>query len=136
MQLSFDNIAVSVADVDRAADWYCRVFGFKQGYRTILADLKADFQVLGRDDIKIELISQEGVVRHEDASIDPPHHLGKTNIMAIVFRTDDLDATTAEIEAAGVEFVWKNQTLSEDGLRSTVLRDPDGNLVNILCYPR
>ena len=24
---------------------------------------------------------------------------------------------------------------AEDGLRSTMLRDPDGNMVNVLCYP-
>lgn len=135
MDVKFDNVAVSVTDVAASADWYSQLFGFKLGYQTHLAPLNADFAVLERDDIRIELISQKGVRRHEDADIDPPHHLAKTNIMAIVFSTEDLDAATARMEEMGVTFVWKNQTLSEDGLRSTMLRDPDGNMVNVLCYP-
>lgn len=135
MTMKFDNIAVSVSDVAASADWYGSLFGFKLGYQTYLEPLEADFAVSERDDIRIELISQKGVKRHEDADIDPPQHLAKTNIMAIVFATDDLDATTAKLEDKGVQFVWKNQTLSEDGLRSTMLRDPDGNMVNVLCYP-
>jgi catechol 2,3-dioxygenase-like lactoylglutathione lyase family enzyme len=133
--MKFDNVAISVTDVDASAKWYGQLFGFKLGYRTHLDGLDAQFAVLERPDIKIELISQRGVKRHEDADIDPPHHLGKTNIMAIVFSTDDLEKSTAEMEAAGAQFIWKLQTLSADGLRSTMLRDPDGNMLNVLCYP-
>jgi catechol 2,3-dioxygenase-like lactoylglutathione lyase family enzyme len=134
--MKFDNVAISVTDVDASAQWYGRIFGFKLGYRTHLTELDAQFAVLERPDIRIELISQRGVKRHEDASINPPHHLAKTNIMAVVFSTDDLEKSTAEMEAAGAEFVWKLQTLSADGLRSTMLRDPDGNMLNVLCYPK
>jgi hypothetical protein len=52
-----------------------------------------------------------------------------------VFRTDDLEAATAYLETCEVDFVWKNQTLSADGLRSTMIRESDGVLVNMLCYP-
>jgi catechol 2,3-dioxygenase-like lactoylglutathione lyase family enzyme len=136
MTTRFDNIAVSVSDVEASAAWYGKLFGFTVGYRTFLEGLQADFLVLLRDDIRIELISQKGVARHEDADIQPPNHLAKTNIIAIVFSTDDLDTATAEMEREGAAFVWKNQVLSADGLRSTMLRDPDGNMINVLCYPK
>lgn len=136
MTMAFDNVAISVTDVDVAADWYGRLFGFRPGYRTFLTELEADFLVLERDDLRIELISQRGVKRHEDAEVEPPAHLGKTNIMAVVFRTGDLASETARIVDAGAHFVWREQVLSEDGLRSTMLRDPDGNLINILQYPQ
>ena len=80
MDVKFDNVAVSVTDVAASADWYSQLFGFKLGYQTHLAPLNADFAVLERDDIRIELISQKGVRRHEDADIDPPHHLAKMNL--------------------------------------------------------
>ena len=135
MTLEFDNIAISVTNVDAAAKWYGDMFGFKQGYRTHLGDLDADFLVLERNDVRVELVSQAGCQRHEDSSIQPPNHLTKSKIIAIVFRTDDIEATTKDFEAKGAEFVWKNQLLSEDGLRSTMLRDPDENMINVLCYP-
>ena len=136
MSMTFDNVAISVTDVDAAATWYAALFGFRPGYRTVLDDLEADFLVLERDDLRIELISRRGVRRHEDASVEPPDHLNKTNIMAVVFRTDDLGAETRRMEkAADTTFVWKELVLSADGLRSTMLRDPDGNLINVLQYP-
>lgn len=136
MQVEFDNVAISVTDVDRAADWYCDLLGFQTGYRTRLDELDADFMVLERDDVRLELVSQAGCQRHEDAEVQPPNHLKKSNIMAVVFRTDDLDSTTTDLEHKGAAFVWKKQVLSEDGLKSTMLRDPDGNFVNVLCYPK
>lgn len=135
MPVKFDNVAVSVTNVEKAAEWYGDLFGFELGYKTFLDPLNADFAVLVRDDIRIELISQRGCERHEDADVQPPHHLKKTNIMAIVFSTDDLATQTAEMERSGATFLWKNQVLSEDGLKSTMLRDPDGNMVNVLQYP-
>ena len=55
--------------------------------------------------------------------------------MAMVFRTADLEAATKGLENLGVTFVWKLQLLSGDGLRSTMVRDPDETLINILHYP-
>jgi len=136
MSMKFDNVAISVTDVDVSAAWYGKLFGFTLGYRTFLEPLDAQFAVVERPDIRIELISQRGVRRHEDADVNPPHHLAKTNIMAVVFLTDDLDSVTAKLEEAGAQFIWKLQTLSGDGLRSTMLRDPDGNMINVLSYPK
>jgi catechol 2,3-dioxygenase-like lactoylglutathione lyase family enzyme len=131
----FDNVAISVSNVEASAAWYAELFGFTPGYRTYLNELEADFQIIERGDIRIELISRRGVQRNEDALLDPPEHLSKTRIIAVVFSTDNLEAATARMEELGVQFVWKNRTLSTDGLRSTLVRDPDGNIVNLLQYP-
>ncbi len=135
MTLAFDNIAISVTDVDAAAQWYGDMFDFKPGYRTHLGDLDADFLVLEREDVRVELVSQAGCQQHEDGAIQTPNHLKKSKIIAMVFRTNDIEAATKDFEAKGAIFVWKNQLLSEDGLRSTMLRDPDQNMINVLCYP-
>ncbi|WP_432260863.1 VOC family protein [Cupriavidus sp. TMH.W2] len=47
-----------------------------------------------------------------------------------MLETDDLAATTAALTAQGVEIVWSEQALTP-ALASTMIRDPEGNLVNI-----
>ncbi|MFF4053297.1 VOC family protein [Streptomyces chartreusis] len=132
---AFDNIALSVTDMDRAVRWWSDVFGFVPGYRTWITPLGAEFQILERPDMRIELLSQPGSTRHTDAEVVPGPHLRTSGAKAVVFRTDDLDAATQHLERCEVEFVWKSRILSEDGLRSTMVREPDGVLVNVLCYP-
>lgn len=135
LAIVFDNVAVSVTNLDRAVEWWVRVFGFTPGYRTWIEPLGAEFQVVERDGIRIELLYQPGSRVHADARIVPGPHLRTSGAKAIVFRTDDLEAATAYLESCEVDFVWKNRTLSPDGLRSTMIREPDGVLVNVLCYP-
>lgn len=133
--IAFDNVAISVTDIDRSADWYGRLFGFRRGYQTYIDPLQADFVILERDDMRIELLSRSTTIRNPDAEIVPGPHIDKTGAKAIVFRTSDLDAVTSHLEREGAVFEWKLQTLSSDGLQSTMVRDPDGTIVNVLCYP-
>ncbi|MFC4951141.1 VOC family protein [Pseudonocardia sp. GCM10023141] len=96
---------------------------------------RAAFQVVERNGIRIELLCRPGSRVHPDAEIVPGPHLRTSGTKAIVFRTDDLEAATAYLESCGVHFEWKNEELSADGLRSTMIRDPDGVFVNVLRYP-
>jgi len=131
--IAFDNIAIAVTDLQRSADWYKRIFGFEIRYRTFIDPLKAEFMILRRQDMQIELLAQQSAAR--SAEMIPGPHLQTSGIKAIVFRTNDLEAVTAYLEDEVVDFVWKIATLSKDGLRSTMIRDPDGNLINVLSYP-
>ena len=133
--IEFDNVAVSVTDINRSADWYGRLFGFRRGYSTYIEPLEADFQILERDDIRIELLSRATTVRNPDADIVPGPHIDRTGAKAIVFRTSSLEAVTSHLENEGAVFEWKLKPLSADGLRSTMVRDPDGTIINILQYP-
>ncbi|GAB5100707.1 VOC family protein [Caballeronia sp. HLA56] len=131
----FDNVAISVTDIDRSADWYGRLFGFRRGYSTYIESMQAHFQILERSDMRIELLSRATTVRNSDADIVPGPHIDKTGVKAVVFRTSDLEAVTWHLEREGASFEWKMKHLSEDGLRATMIRDPDGTIINILQYP-
>lgn len=133
--LEFDNVAVSVTDLAKSLEWYQRVFGFEVVYRTFSTVVDAELVIIERDGARIELLSQRRARLHPDAPIVPGPHLRTSGLKAIVFRTDDLEAITAYLESCDVTFEWKVQTLSADGLRSTMVRDPDGILINILTYP-
>jgi glyoxylase I family protein len=49
---------------------------------------------------------------------------------ALVLESSDLAATTTSLVAHGVETVCADQPISADR-RSTMIRDPEGNLINV-----
>ena len=131
--LEFDNVAISVTDLDQSIAWYERVFGFTVAYRTYSDAVEAHFVLLEIKGLRIELLSRPGIKRSPDMTPGP--HLSTSGLKAIVFRTHDLEAVTARFESFDLELVWKLRAVSADGLRATMIRDPDGNLINVLSYP-
>lgn len=65
----------------------------------------------------------------------PGPHLATSGLEAIVFRTGDLEGVTARFESLGIDLVWRLETLTPDGMRATMIRDPDGTLINVLACP-
>ncbi|MGF6936676.1 hypothetical protein OKW41_005838 [Paraburkholderia sp. UCT70] len=55
---------------------------------------------------------------------------GLLGLKAMMFETDDLEAITALLTEHQVDMVWADQPLSAER-RSTLLRDPEGNLIHI-----
>jgi lactoylglutathione lyase len=49
----------------------------------------------------------------------------------LIIGVEDVDATTARLEALGVQFVLGPQNYPAWGMRSAYLRDPDGNLIEL-----
>ncbi|WP_186051862.1 VOC family protein [Burkholderia gladioli] len=133
--LSFDNVAIAVTDIERSADWYSRVLGFRRGYRTFIESTQADFLIMERADLKIELVSRASTTSNPEADVPPGPHLDKAGAKAVVFRTTDLAALTAHFEHHKVSFEWKMKKIADDGLSATMIRDPDGIIINVLCYP-
>lgn len=131
--LVFDNVAVAVTDMDQSITWYKRVFGFEVAYRTYSTAVQADFVLLEISGLRIELLSKPAIERSPE--ITPESLLSVSGLKAIVFRTRDLEAVTARFERLDLTFVWKLRSISADGLRATMIRDPDGNLINVLSYP-
>jgi catechol 2,3-dioxygenase-like lactoylglutathione lyase family enzyme len=130
-EMQFNNVAISVANIDESADWYVRVFGFKLISRTYFEPVSAEVAFLARDDIRIELLQVEGAGRVEQLYDNPPVHLKTLGIKAIVFDVPDLPAFSEFLANNDVTVIWANQVLNEEGLKSTLLRDLDGNLINV-----
>ena len=131
--LEFDNVAISVTDLDRSIEFYERVFGFTVAYRTYSDAVEAQFVLLQIPGMRIELLSRPGVER--SPAMTPGPHLATSGLKAIVFRTQDLEAVTDRFDSLGLTLVWRLRSVSADGLRATMIRDPDGNLINVLSYP-
>jgi len=127
--LRLNNVAIAVADLDIMTGWYERVLGLTVAERGRFDAVGADYVMLDGDGYRIELVARGSPGVFVDRT-EPPEHLDVLGYKALVLDADDLPAVTRGFLAAGVEIVWADASLGP-GRRSTLIRDPEGNLVNI-----
>ncbi|NLW78581.1 MAG: glyoxalase/bleomycin resistance/dioxygenase family protein [Ruminococcaceae bacterium] len=60
----------------------------------------------------------------------PPQNGGGDQVQ-LVLPCDDVDKAYIELKAKGVEFLGEPQTIEDWGMRCVVLRDPEGNLLEL-----
>lgn len=128
---SFYNVAIVVSSIDRAVEWYGRVFGFVEQARGPIAE--GTVALLNGAGVTLEILEwglEEEPIRPEVLFADPPYHLLPVGNKILVFNVDDLCAATAEFEERGATIVWREKELAP-GWRSTAIRDMDGNLINV-----
>jgi len=53
---------------------------------------------------------------------------------ALVFEVEDLDAFASDVKGAGIVLVTEPKEMPDWGIRTTHLRDPDGNLVEVFTH--
>jgi glyoxylase I family protein len=128
--LRLNNVALAVANLDHMIGWYQNALGLRVEERGHFDPVNADFAMLTGDGFRLELVSRAGGEHRPADRSAPPLHLHALGWKAIVLETDDLAATTAALVAHGVEIVWAEQQLTPT-LASTMVRDPEGNLINI-----
>ncbi|WP_371367566.1 VOC family protein [Pseudomonas sp. QL9] len=129
-RLQLNNLALAVADLPRAIDWYQRVLGFAVEERGHFEPVAADFAMLVGAGIRLELVASRRATLREVDRTPPPRHLQVLGWKALVLQCDDLAAVGEHLRAAGVELLWEEQPLNESR-SSTLLRDPEGNLINL-----
>jgi catechol 2,3-dioxygenase-like lactoylglutathione lyase family enzyme len=130
MPFRFNNIALAVADLERAIVWYGDVLGFTVAERGRFDAVGADYAMIDGAGIRIELVSRaDGDHKPVDRTA-PPHHLDVLGWKALVLEVDDLPAATARFAEQGAEMIWADMQISADR-RGTMLRDPEGNMVHI-----
>lgn len=134
------HMAVCVPDVDAAVAWYESVLGLTvlsppylmQG-RAITRDLgellpgrpvavKAAIVGIGDDDHVLELIEYPNEPNYLGAD---PHAVNQPGLTHVGLLCDDIDATRAALEAAGVELLVSG-VADVAGVRTTWFRDPWG----------
>lgn len=128
-RLTFNNIALAVEDVEGMADWYCGMLALSRGEAGRFDAVGADFVMLVGSDFRLELVSRGRPGVWPDRT-SPPEHLDVLGYKALVLNTNDLRATTTCLMEADVEIVWADRELAP-ARRSTMIRDPEGNLINI-----
>ncbi|CAG4908900.1 VOC family protein [Paraburkholderia gardini] len=128
--LRLHNFALAVRDLDAMIAWYEAVLGFAVSERGRFDAVGADYAMIEAGGMRIELVSRAGETGRPVDRTAPPGHLNVPGWKALVLETDDLPAATAALVRHTVEIVWADQPLSAH-LRSTMIRDPEGNMINI-----
>ncbi len=116
--MQFASVRIITSDVQRLVAFYERVTGFKGvTYTPVFAEILAPSCTLAIGDVKTVPLFGEG-------SAEP----SANRSVILEFRVDDVDAEYARLE--GIELVQPPTTMPW-GNRSLLIRDPDGNLVNL-----
>jgi len=128
----FQAIALSVANLNAMADWYADALGFVPTRRGEFSAIGAEFVLLAAPGLTLELISRPAESHTTVDRTPPPDHLSALGWKALVLNTDDLSALTAHLKSIEAEIVWAEAFLGP-GMKSTLIRDPEGNLINIFA---
>lgn len=128
--LRFNNATVATQDLPGMSAWYAATLGLAIEERGRFDAVDAAYVMLKGNGLRIEMIARRAPATREVDRTPPPGHLDVLGLKALVFETDDLPAFTALLQARGADIVWADQQISTDR-RSTLIRDPDGNLINI-----
>lgn len=122
--MDFASVRIITDDLDRLVAFYEHVLGV-QAVRP--APVFAEF----RTPTGTLAIGTTATVAMLGAGAPQP---GSNRSVILEFLVDDVDAEFARIEAAAQDVVLPPTTMPW-GNRSTLLRDPDGNLVNLFSRP-
>ncbi len=122
---TFLKVLVNIysTEIRRAANFYGGVLGLAETYRFPYEGEPEhiEFQV---DGTTIAVSSPAGLRAHGMPPATPGHPF------EIGIKTDNVDATIAELRAAG-DTILKDPSMSPAGIRYSYIADPDGNWISL-----
>ncbi len=121
--MSFASVRIVTDDLDRLVAFYERVTG-QRAERP--APVFAQFSGAGA----VLAIASTATVAMLDGALVP----GADHSVVVEFEVDDVDAAFAAL-GSGPEDVVLGPTTMPWGNRSALVRDPDGNVVNLFSRP-
>jgi len=136
---AFSHVGISVASLERSVAFYTHVLGFEvlqqvafhgERYERILGlpGARGRIAVIKRADLELELFEFE---RPECGGADGQRPVSNLGISHFAVSVDDMAATYARLEAAGVQFHCP--PIEFPGVATaTYARDPDGNVIEFI----
>ncbi|GAA4856080.1 VOC family protein [Kitasatospora terrestris] len=122
-----------VADLDRAAHWYRRVFGFETVSRLDIPERGERVAFLAAGPLRLELAERDGSAALHRA--DPPEHGFVQGPSHLAFYVDDLDAVLAELAGLGVPVAVGPVDIAPLALSVAFVRDIEGHLIEFVQSP-
>jgi lactoylglutathione lyase len=114
-------------DMEAGIRFYGDLLGLKETFRTPREGIPEHIEFAVGDGLTIGLGTVEAARRVHGVDAEPG-----TPAMVLVLWTDDVDRAYEQLVAAGVPAVQPPHDTGNDN-RNALLRDPDGNLVEIVA---
>ena len=126
------HAGISVPDLERSLDWYCRAFDLTEGYRFEVPPigLRGVF-ALDRAGAGVELLEKSGALPGVNRA-DPPSANEVHGYNHMCFEVEDLEAAYARALRHGATAVWDPRDAPEPGVRMAYVTDLDGNLIELI----
>lgn len=128
------HFGLTVPDLEIAADWYGRAVGYLPFAKTRNEDLNLDMVLLKSEssDCYLELFFSPGQTRPEPEFSDIPAHLPFEGWRHPAFIVSNIAAELERVANDGIEVISQPVSVEEFGYRYAFLRDPFGNLVELV----
>lgn len=119
--------AISVPKLDESVRWYVDTLGFALVTQSAFPDHHLRLAILERDGFRLELVELEGSQPPAKLvpGVDNPAMI--QGFGKVAFTVGDFDAWLARVRRAGVRFQLEPRTSPEDGSRSFIILDNNGN---------
>ena len=129
MIIGFDHIGLTVKDLNKSTEFYTKVLDFKEGKKFEYAERGMTIQFLNTGGVQLELFGHSKEV--SEAEKKPL----QTGVAHIAFEVENLNETYEKLKARGVEFE-REPRVAMMGQRIVFLKDPDGNRLELVEWPR
>jgi catechol 2,3-dioxygenase-like lactoylglutathione lyase family enzyme len=128
----FDHVGLSVADLDAQRDFYAAALGMTAvDEEFTMPEARVRTAILrSPDGLRIELIERGGSASQEFT--DPFDGAGTQGYFHWALSVDDLDAAFARLLGAGAAEVSAPAPAVRPGARFAYVKDPEGNLIELI----
>ena len=123
--------AIIVSNIDTAVQWYTDKLGFELRNRNELPERNIRQANLQRGHALIELIQIGTALFPDDLLADQPRGTELAGVSKFGFSVADFDRWIEFLTAAGTEFLGRVVQDPVSGKKTIILKDPDGNLVQL-----
>jgi catechol 2,3-dioxygenase-like lactoylglutathione lyase family enzyme len=124
-------VGLSVADIDRTTAWYVEKLGFKVTRDAPLGNAGGKLRWIEAGGQRIELMQLPDSEPGPDRAL-PPSHAGVRGYTHLTLEVLDLDAATKTLATRGVTPALGPVPVGALGVKVLFLRDPEGNMVELL----
>ncbi|MDE2303578.1 MAG: VOC family protein [Sphingomonadales bacterium] len=139
--MKFNHVGISVTDLDRSIAFYRDMLGLEPlgepfpfagpQFSEIMdiADVQGRMCMIARGNLWLELFEFANPAGKAKDGNYPVSDRGYSHFGVTV---DDIEATYAKLQAAGVRLHGRLQTFNGGSMRAAYCRDPDGNVFEIM----
>jgi catechol 2,3-dioxygenase-like lactoylglutathione lyase family enzyme len=128
--IQLHHIALSVADLGRAIDWYGEALALRPTVRATLPGFRLAM-LEAPNGMRIEVFEAENASRTTDSSTPTTvmKHHGFTHLALDV---DELAVEHDRLVAIGATSIWDPRPSPEPGRAMAFVQDPEGNLIELI----